>query len=78
VIIPNADLVTNQVTNWTLTNRRVRLIISVGVAYGSDVSLVMETLTACANANATVTNIPAPQVLFLSFGGSSLDFELRV
>ena len=44
LIIPNADLVNNQVTNWTLSNRRVRLTIPVGVAYGSDVPLVMETL----------------------------------
>ena len=78
VIIPNADLVTNQVTNWTLSNRRVRLIIPVGVAYGSDVALVMETLVACSIENAKVANTPEPQVLFLSFGESSLDFELRV
>ena len=78
VIIPNADLITNQVTNWTLSNRRVRLIIPVGVAYGSDVTLVMETLMACAEASSTVAKTPAPQVLFLSFGESSLDFELRV
>ena len=49
VIIPNADLISNQVTNWTLSNRRVRLTISVGVAYGSDVPLVMEILMECAN-----------------------------
>jgi small-conductance mechanosensitive channel len=78
VIIPNADLVTNQVTNWTLSNRRARLIIPVGVAYGSDVSLVIETLKACADAHSTVAKTPAPQVLFLRFGESSLDFELRV
>jgi small-conductance mechanosensitive channel len=78
VIVPNADLVTNQVTNWTLSNRRVRLTIPVGVAYGSDVSLVMETLMACPQANEMVVKTPAPQVLFLSFGESSLDFELRV
>jgi small-conductance mechanosensitive channel len=78
VIIPNADLVTNQVTNWTLSNRRVRLIVPVGVAYGSDVPLVMETLIACAKANSMVAKTPPPQVLFLSFGESSLDFELRV
>ncbi|MGD9132123.1 MAG: mechanosensitive ion channel [Desulfobacterales bacterium] len=78
VIIPNADLVTNQVVNWTLSNRRVRLIIPVGVAYGSDVSLVMETLMASAKENSKITASPAPQVLFLNFGESALEFELRV
>jgi small-conductance mechanosensitive channel len=77
LIIPNADLVNNQVTNWTLSSRQVRLIIPVGVAYGSDVPLVVETLMACAKANSLVAEMPEPQVLFLSFGGSSLDFELR-
>ena len=78
VIIPNADLVTNQVTNWTLTNRRVRLAIPVGAAYGSDVPLVMETLVACAKDHERLAAFPPPQVLFLNFGESSLDFELRV
>jgi small-conductance mechanosensitive channel len=78
LIIPNADLVTNQVTNWTLTNRRVRLTVPVGVAYGSDVPLVIETLRACGKANSMVAKTPDPQVLFLRFGESSLDFELRV
>ena len=78
VIIPNADLVTNQVTNWTLSNRRVRVAIPVGVAYGSDVSLVMETLMASAISISNVARWPEPQVLFLKFGESSLDFELRV
>ena len=78
VIIPNADLVSNQVINWTLSNRRVRLIIPVGVAYGSDISLVMETLMASASENSKIAEEPAPQVLFLKFGESSLDFELRV
>jgi potassium efflux system protein len=78
VIVPNADLVNNAVTNWTLSNRQARLIIPVGVAYGSDVPLVVETLMACAKENPKVVNVPEPQVLFLSFGESSLDFELRV
>jgi small-conductance mechanosensitive channel len=78
VIVPNADLVTNPVTNWTLSNRQARLIIPVGVAYGSDVSLVIEALMACAKANSKVAQTPMPQVLFLGFGDSSLDFELRV
>ena len=78
LIIPNADLVSNQVTNWTLTNRRVRLTVPVGVAYGSDVPLVMETLVACARDHERVSTLRSPEVLFLSFGESSLDFELRV
>ncbi|MGB6411345.1 MAG: hypothetical protein WBF16_09120, partial [Candidatus Deferrimicrobiaceae bacterium] len=56
----------------------VRLTIPVGVAYGSDVPLVMETLKACADTNAKVVKIPKPQALFLGFGESSLDFEIRV
>lgn len=78
LIIPNANLISNQVTNWTLGSRQARLIIPVGVAYGSDVDLVMETLVACAEDNPKVNPSPAPQALFLSFGESSLDFELRV
>jgi small-conductance mechanosensitive channel len=48
------------------------------VAYGSDVALVMETLAACAKDREKIAVYPPPQVLFLSFGNSSLDFELRV
>jgi len=77
LIIPNADLIASQVTNWTLTNRQVRLHVPVGVAYGSDVPLVMETLMACAKSNEKVSSTPKPQTLFLGFGESSLDFELR-
>ncbi|MGV7225012.1 MAG: mechanosensitive ion channel family protein, partial [Nitrospinales bacterium] len=78
VIIPNADLTTNQVTNWTLTNRLVRLTIPVGVAYGSDVPLVIKTLADCAKEHEMIATFRPAQVLFLSFGESSLDFELRV
>jgi small-conductance mechanosensitive channel len=78
VIIPNADMVANQVINWTLTNRLVRLTIPVGVAYGSDISLVMETLRESAKDNSKVAETPAPQVLYLNFGESALEFELRV
>jgi len=78
MVIPNADLVNNQVTNWTLSNRKSRLTIPVGVAYGSDVPLVMETLMACAKANTMVDKTMEPQVLFMGFGESSLDFILRV
>jgi small-conductance mechanosensitive channel len=78
IVIPNSDLVANQVTNWTRTNRLVRLTIPVGVAYGSDVPLVMKILLECAQENPSVMSSPGPQVLFRGFGDSSLDFELRV
>ncbi len=78
VIIPNADLIANNVTNWTLTNRLIRSSIRVGVAYGSDVALVMETLIASAGSNPKVAQRTPPQVLFRSFGDSTLDFELLV
>ena len=78
VVIPNADLVTNPVTNWTLGNRQVRLSVPVSVGYGSDVRQVGETLLACAAADHAVLKSPAPQVLFMGMGESALDFELRV
>jgi potassium efflux system protein len=78
IVVPNSDLITNQVTNWTLAERLSRIRIPVGVAYGSDVPLVMETILACAADNQTVLKNPAPKVLFVNFGDSSLDFELRV
>jgi potassium-dependent mechanosensitive channel len=71
-------LLANHVTNWTLANRQVRLIIPVGVAYGSDIPLVMETLIACAADNPRLAQRTKPQVLFISFGDSTLNFELRV
>jgi small-conductance mechanosensitive channel len=85
IVIPNSDLVTNQVTNWTLSERRMRLRIPVGVAYGSDVPLVMRILKEIAEGNLSVLSNPASSVLFLGFGESflgfgesSLNFELRV
>jgi small-conductance mechanosensitive channel len=74
IVVPNSDLVSNQVTNWTLSSRMARLTIPVGVEYGSDVPLVMETLKEAAMASSKVMRMPESQVLFLSFGESSLDF----
>jgi small-conductance mechanosensitive channel len=78
VIVPNTDLITNRVTNWTLTNRQARSLIPVGVAYGSDIALVMQTLRECALAHPQVLQSPEPQVLLRHFGDSALDFELYV
>lgn len=78
VVVPNTDLISNQVTNWTLANRQMRLTIPVGVAYGSDIALVMQTLSEIAEENASVLKKPAPQILFSALGASSLDFDFRV
>jgi len=82
VIVPNSDLISGQVTNWTLGNTWGRLKLSIGVAYGSDVETVIETLLEVANNNTEVIKgnpkLPDPCALFLDFGDSSLDFELRV
>lgn len=78
IVVPNSDLIASQVVNWTLADRSLRLTIPVGVAYGSDVEMVMRVLTEVADQNPRVLNDPQPMVLFLSFGDSSLDFQLRV
>jgi potassium efflux system protein len=78
IVVPNSDLIASQVINWTLGDRNIRLIIPVGVAYGSDVETVMRVLTEVATQNRRVLKDPQPMVLFLNFGESSLDFQLRV
>ncbi len=78
IVIPNSDLVTGQVTNWTLAERLTRVKIPVGVAYGTDITKVLEILMSCADESPMVLSKPSPRALFLSFGESSLDFELRV
>jgi small-conductance mechanosensitive channel len=78
IVVPNSDLITNHVTNCTLTDRMIRRVIPVGVAYGSDVPLVMETLMDIAKASPEVLENPAPVVLFKEFGDSTLNFNVLV
>ena len=78
IIIPNKTFITERLTNWTLTDPINRTIIKVGVAYGSDIALVERCLLDIATHNPKVITDPPPAVLFLSFGDSSLNFELRV
>ncbi|MEO8215957.1 MAG: mechanosensitive ion channel domain-containing protein [Acidobacteriota bacterium] len=78
LIVPNSDFISEKVTNWTLSSRHARLSISVGVAYGSDVTKVFEILASVAAGHDLILKEPAPEVLFLKFGDSSLDFEVRI
>jgi small-conductance mechanosensitive channel len=81
VLVPNSELVSGRVTNWVLHNPYGRLRVKVGVAYGSDVKLVKEILeeVACEHPEVITDGRAAgPKALFMGFGDSSLDFELRV
>lgn len=77
VIIPNKAFITERVINWTLTNQTTRLLIKVGVAYGSDIPLVQRVILDAVQGNRDVLQNPSPSVFFVAFGDSTLDFEIR-
>ena len=80
VLVPNSELVSGRVTNWVLRDPHGRIRLVVGVAYGSDVEKVRDILqeVACRHPEViTDGRAPAPRALFMGFGDSSLDFELR-
>ena len=76
VIVPNGDLVSNQVVNWTLSDRRRRLKLTIGVAYGTDPNLVTEVLKGVLAADEEVLSDPEPLIVFNQFGDSSLNFDI--
>ena len=77
VIIPNSELVSKPVMNWTFKDKLGRVDIKIGVKSGSDLTLVRETLLACANAHRQVASSPGAFVVFQDFNGSTMNFELR-
>ena len=78
VIIPNSELITAPVTNWTHKNRYTRLTIPIGVSYNEDPEQAAGILLQTAKANRRALSYPAPEVYFSGFGDSSLDFEVRI
>ena len=77
VILPNGELVSGAVTNWTLADRLRRIDIPVGVAYGSDPERMIALLRGVAVNHPLVIEQPAPVAFFMGFGDSALNFELR-
>ncbi len=77
IIVPNSELISSTVTNWTHKDRIGRIIVPVGVSYGSDPELVKEILLKCAREHPLIVNFPESFVTWMDFGSSSLNFELR-
>ncbi len=77
VVLPNSDLISGTVKNMTLSSQTGRLIVPVGVAYGSDLEKTREILLDAAKAHKSVDTTSSVTVLFVGLGESSLDFELR-
>lgn len=76
IVIPNSKFVDNSVINWSHIKEKTRFNVGIGVAYGTDVELVRNTLLNIADKNNSIVKKPKPFVLFKDFGESSLDFSL--
>ncbi|MGL5966989.1 MAG: mechanosensitive channel MscK [Kluyvera sp.] len=78
VIIPNKAFVTERLINWSLSDTITRVVIRLGVAYGSDLDKVKKVLLEAATSHPKVMHDPEPSVFFTTFGASTLDHELRL
>ncbi len=76
VVVPNGNLISNEVVNWTLSDQRRRQEILIGVAYGTDLNKVLEILEKVVSENENVLKNPKPFIIFTGFGDSSLDFRV--
>lgn len=77
LILPNKDLITERVLNWTLSSAPLRVVVPVGVAYGTELARAERILLDCATSAPFALKTPAPEALLTGFGASSIDFELR-
>ncbi len=78
LIVPNGQLISDKVTNFTLSNRQRRIEINVGVAYGTDPKRVIALLTEVAGAHPLAAKNPPPQTLMTEFGTDALNFSVRL
>ena len=78
IIVPNKSFITEQVINWTLSDPITRIVIPVGISYGSDVQLAHRVMEDTLRSMPLVLDEPPPRVYFMGFGDSSLDFNLYV
>ncbi len=76
-LIPNENLMINQVVNWSYSSRDVRVKAPVGVSYGCDLKLVEELLYQAVDETNRILSAPKPRVNLMGFGDSSVDFEIR-
>jgi potassium-dependent mechanosensitive channel len=77
IVMPNSQFITSNVTNWTLSDRLRRIDLPVGVNYSAPPQKVIQVIEAVATAHPKILRNPQPQVLFIGFGDSSINFELR-
>jgi potassium efflux system protein len=77
IIVPNKSFITGQLINFTLSDMTTRIRVPIGIAYGSDVALARQILLQVARDHELVLADPAPQALFIDFGESTLNLELR-
>ncbi len=78
LVVPNKMFITDRLINWTLSDPITRLLIKVGIAYGSDTTRAHQVMTDVIRTNPRVLDHPEPSVFFIGFGDSALDFEIRV
>jgi potassium-dependent mechanosensitive channel len=77
-VMPNAELISNRLINWTLSDVKRRIDLPIGVAYGTDPTQVLELLRSAVADVPGVSSYPEPSPIFVGFGESALNFELRV
>jgi small-conductance mechanosensitive channel len=78
IIVPNSEFISSQVINWSHGDPKIRLDVEVGVSYNSDIDTVIRSLKEVAQDNSDVLKDPPPEVIFINFGDSAWNMQLRV